>query len=87
MANSAQARKRAEQNKVRALRNTSQKSAMRTSVKKMLSLLLKGEIAAAKSEYQNASKILDITAGRGVIAPNKAARIKSRLNKKLKAAQ
>ena len=86
MANSAQARKRAHQNKKRALHNASQKSAVRTLVKKVLNLLNSGKADEAKTEYRNMVKAVDITAGRNVISQNKAARIKSRLNKKLKAA-
>ncbi len=86
MANSAQARKRARQNEKRALHNASQKSAARTSVKKVLSALSRNELEAARTEFRNTVKMLDTIANRGVIAANKASRIKSRLNKKLKAA-
>lgn len=86
MANSPQAKKRVRQQKVRELHNASQKSAMRTAIKKVLKLIEKNEIDAAQQQYQQAARLLDMAAGRRVIHKNKAARIKSRLVQRLKKA-
>ena len=85
MANSPQARKRARQSAKRELNNASQRSAARTAIKKVLKAI-PSDLAAAKEAFIKATKILDTIARRNIIPKNKAARIKSRLNKKLKAA-
>ncbi|AAO89942.1 30S ribosomal protein S20 [Coxiella burnetii] len=84
MANSAQAKKRARQNEKRELHNASQRSAVRTAVKKILKSLQANDSSAAQSAYQHAVQILDKAAGRRIIHPNKAARLKSRLSQKIK---
>ena len=85
MANSSQARKRARQTEKRTLNNASQKSAVRTSIKKVLKLV-NTDLDAAKKEYNHMVKLIDRIAGRDILHKNQAARIKSRLNKKLKLA-
>ena len=86
MANSKQATKRIRQAEKHRLHNASQKSAMRTRVKKVLSLISAGKKNEAKVALKDASASLDRLAGRNVIHANKAARLKSRLNKKIKEA-
>lgn len=86
MANTAQARKRVRQAEKRRLHNHSQKSAMRTAIKKVLLALREKNIDAAKEAFKSATVLIDRLAGRNLVATNKAARIKSRLNKRLKAA-
>ena len=86
MANSPQARKRARQAIKRRLHNLSQKSEMRTAVKKVMKLIESKELEGLKGAYQDAVKKIDILAGRNLIHANKAARIKSRLNARIKAA-
>ena len=86
MANSAQAIKRARQNKKSALRNRSQHSGLRTAIKKFLkAVLTKDEQAAAT--FPKVASLIDKTATKGIIHRNKAARLKSRLSSKLKAIQ
>ncbi len=85
MANTAQAAKRARQNETRRLHNMGQKSAMRTTVKKALKLIGEKQKDDAKVGFQNAAITLDRLASKKVIHRNKAARLKSRLNAKLKA--
>ncbi|TVQ93247.1 MAG: 30S ribosomal protein S20 [Chromatiaceae bacterium] len=85
MANSAQARKRARQAEVHRQRNTSQRSALRTAMKKVLKAILAGDKDAAADAYQKAVPAIDRAAGKGLIHANKAARHKSRLNARLKA--
>ncbi len=83
MANSSQAIKRARQQEKRRLHNASQKSATRTTIKKTLSALKEGK-EAAQTAYKAAVMSIDRLAGKNVMHPNKAARLKSRLNKKVK---
>lgn len=85
MANSAQAKKRARQNKTRAVSNMSQKSALRTAVKKVIGVIA-ARLETTKVACQKTAKALDMAASRGVIHKNKAARLKSRINAKHKAA-
>lgn len=86
MANSPQARKRARQAIKRRLNNLSQKSEMRTTIKKVLKTIENKELDKAQAAYQEAIKKIDILAGRDIIHPNKAARLKSRLNARIRAA-
>ena len=85
MANSAQARKRARQAERRRLQNNSQRSTMRTFVKKVVRAIESGDREAAVLAYQNAGPLIDSAAGKGLIHANKAARHKSRLNAHIKA--
>ncbi len=85
MANSPQARKRAKQNLVHRERNVAQRSAMRTQVKKFIKLVEAGNKEEAQVAYQRASSLLDRAARKNLEKPNKASRLKSRLNARLKA--
>lgn len=85
MANSAQALKRAKQAEKRRQLNASQRSAMRTAVKKVLSAIDAGDKAAANELFRTAQAKLDGMARKGVIEKNKAARSKSRINARIKA--
>ena len=84
MANSAQAIKRARQAENRRQRNTSQRSTMRTSIKKVIAAINAGDREAATQAYAAAVPVIDSAAGKGLIHANKAARHKSRLSKKIK---
>ncbi|RCX29840.1 30S ribosomal protein S20 [Thioalbus denitrificans] len=85
MANSPQAKKRARQADKRRLLNASQRSAMRTSIKKVLKAISAGDKTGAEEAYKTAVPMLDRMAGRGLIHKNKAARHKSRLTKHIRA--
>jgi small subunit ribosomal protein S20 len=85
LANSPQARKRARQSNKRQLHNASQRSALRTSVKKVVKAIAAGDKPAAEAAYRAAVPALDRSATRGVIHRNKAARHKCQLNKDLRA--
>ncbi|MGY6519166.1 MAG: 30S ribosomal protein S20 [Lysobacteraceae bacterium] len=85
MANIKSAKKRARQAVVRNARNSSQRSMLRTSVKKVIKALDANDVAAAEAAMKDASPILDRYAARGLIHRNKAARHKSRLNARIKA--
>lgn len=84
MANSPQARKRARQNDKHALHNMSQRSAMRTAIKKVLKAVNDKNKDAATQAFKAAAINIDKLAGKGLVHANKAARMKSRLNAKVK---
>lgn len=85
MANTPQAKKRARQSEVRRKHNASQRSAMRTAIKKAIAAVEDGDHSAAQAAYQAAVPVLDRAVTHGIIHKNKAARHKSRLNKHVKA--
>jgi small subunit ribosomal protein S20 len=85
LANSPQARKRARQNLVRRESNVSQRSAMRTQIKKFLRLIEAGDKDSAAQVYRTAVSLLDRAARKNLESRNKASRLKSRLNARLKA--
>jgi len=85
VANSPQARKRAKQNTVRRLRNHSQRSAVRTAIKKLDAAIEAGDQEAAKAAYLASSSMIDKATVKGLHHKNRAARLKSRLNKRVKA--
>lgn len=85
MANTAQARKRARQAERNRERNVGQRSHMRTLVKRVVKLVEGNDKEAANTALQAAIPELDKAARKGLIHANKAARIKSRLTKKIQA--
>ena len=84
MANSAQARKRARQAEDHRQLNASQRSNMRTSIKKVINAIKAGDRDIAKKAYDEAVPVIDRAAGKGLIHANKAARHKSRLNQHIR---
>ncbi len=85
MPTTTSAKKRLRQNKVRRLRNRAVRSTLRTQVKRVLSAVDSQDTAASESEFHTTAVKLDRAAARGIIHPNKAARVKSRLQKRIKA--
>lgn len=85
MANSPQARKRARQAEKHRQLNASQRSMMRTEVKKVVKAIEAGDKTAAETAYRSAVPLLDSMATKGLIHKNKAARHKSRLNARIRA--
>ncbi|MPV86561.1 30S ribosomal protein S20 [Ostreibacterium oceani] len=85
MANSPQARKRARQAEQHRTRNVAQRSYMRTTVKNVLKAVEAGDKAHAEKAFELAVPALDKASRKGLIHANKAARIKSRLVRQLKA--
>jgi small subunit ribosomal protein S20 len=65
----------------RRIRNKSDRSALKTTVKKVRVAAVGTNLDAAKTELQTAIKQLDQSADKHLIHPNKAARLKSRLTK------
>jgi small subunit ribosomal protein S20 len=85
VANIKSAKKRAKQAVVRNARNASQRSMLRTAVKKVIKAIDAKDSAAANEAFNTAQPILDRFASRGLIHKNKAARHKSRLTARIRA--
>ena len=85
MANTAQARKRARQAEATRQRNASQKSALRTAVKKVKKAISTGDKAAATSVFRESQAIIDRIADKRIVHKNLASRTKSRLAQAIKA--
>lgn len=85
MANTAQARKRARQSVARNKHNSSLRSMLRTSIKRVRQAIETGDKAQAAAVYQKASSVIDRVADKNIIHKNKAARHKSRLAAAIKA--
>ena len=78
-------RKRARQNDVRRARNTAQRSALRTAVRKVVSAADAGDVQTAQAELPNAVRALGKASSKGVIHPNQASRKISRLTRRVNA--
>ena len=85
MANIQSAKKRARQAEVRNMRNASQRSMLRSSIRKVLKAIEAKDKAGAEAAWKDAEPVLDRYASRGLIHKNKAARHKSRLTAHIKA--
>ena len=77
---SSSAEKRHRKSEERRLRNKSTKSAVRTSVKKFVSLAQKKD-PGTEAALKEMIKKIDTAAGKGIIAKNAAARKKSRMQR------
>ena len=87
MPNNKQAAKRHRQDEVRRLSNKAKKSVIRTYAKKVDAALEDGNPALAVEMFKIAQKKIDKAAKGRTVHPNKAARRKSRLQKKINAAK
>ena len=87
MPHTPSAKKRLKQSLRRKASNRSVKAELRTEIKQVRSAVAAGKLDEAKQEMVTAQTKLDRAATRGVIHKNKAARVKSRLSKALKAAK
>ncbi len=85
MANTAQARKRARQAETTRQRNASQKSALRTAVKKVKKAIASGDKAAAAEVYRQSQAVIDRVADKRIVHKNLASRTKSRRVQAIKA--
>ena len=81
LANTAQARKRVRQAVKARTRNSAQKSNFRSSIKKVLKSLAEKNKEQSNINFKEAMSIMDKLVTKGLIHKNKAARLKSRLNK------
>lgn len=84
MANTIQAKKRVAQAEVRRESNVSQKSAIRTAIKRVLQAVAKSDKTAASTAYRAVTVLTDRAVNKKLIHVNHAARLKSRLNARLK---
>jgi small subunit ribosomal protein S20 len=85
LANIKSAKKRARQAVKRNARNSSQRSMVRTAVKKVIKLIESGDKAGAEGALVTATSLLDRYAGKGLIHKNKANRHKSRFTARIRA--
>ncbi|MDH3632400.1 MAG: 30S ribosomal protein S20 [Gammaproteobacteria bacterium] len=85
MANSASARKRANQAEQRRQNNASRRSMMRTHLKATMAAITAADKKTAEEAFKKVVPILDSAATHGLISHNKAARHKSRMNAQIKA--
>jgi|YNPBryulayer2012_1023412.scaffolds.fasta_scaffold01153_3 small subunit ribosomal protein S20 len=83
MPNTRSAWKNLRKSEKRRLRNKSVKSSTKTYVKKFLALLNSGKSEEARTFLSEVTKRVDMAASKGVFHKNKAARIKSRLTRRL----
>lgn len=61
------------------------RSRMRTQIKKVIKAIESGDKEAAQASFRQAVPVIDAMTGKGIIHRNKAARHKSRLNKRINA--
>ena len=81
MANNPSAIKRNRQTIVRRQRNRSQKSRMRNAVKTLRQAIEAGDAGTARNLLPETLRLVDLTAQKGAIHRNAAARTKSRLER------
>lgn len=84
LANTLQAKKRAYQSEKRRIKNASQRSMMRTFLKRVIKAVADGKADLAQTEYRLMTSKVDSLVAKGIIHKNKAARHKSRLDKLIK---
>ena len=87
MPNTKSAKKRLRQSLEQRSRNRAGRSALKSFVRRVLAAVEAGDAAKAEAEFRLTAAELDKAGARGLIHPNKAARIKSRLQRRLKAAK
>jgi small subunit ribosomal protein S20 len=85
LANILSAKKRARQSIKRREHNVALRSRMRTALKRVLKALQAGDKAAAQASFKAAVPAIDRAVSKGLIAKNRGAHYKSRLNARLKA--
>lgn len=85
MANSPSSKKRARQQEKRRQHNAGQRSMVRTYIKKVTAQIEGGNYEEAQTAFQAAVPAVDSMVNKGILPKNRAARIKSRLNARVKA--
>lgn len=85
MANIKSSIKRVQITKVKTLRNTARKSALKTAIKKCKEAIANND-PAAKEVLNETVKVIDQAVAKGVLHQNTAARTKSKLARALNAA-
>ena len=84
MANIASARKRARQAEKSRQHNMGLRSRLRTYIKNVVKAIDAGDQKAAQELYVASVPMIDSSARKGIIHPNKAARHKRRLNARIR---
>jgi len=82
MPNIKSAAKRAEITRMRALRNSRIKSALKTTIRKFEGAMSAADIEEARQKLRNAIRAIDKAVTKGILHKNTASRKKSRLTKK-----
>jgi small subunit ribosomal protein S20 len=85
VANIKSAQKRARQAEATRKHNMSLRSRVRTKIKNVIKACDAGDQDAAAAAYREAVPVIDSMVNKGIVNKNKAARHKSRLNKRVKA--
>lgn len=85
MANTAQAKKRARQAEIHRAHNVTQRTLLRTQIKKAREAVGSKDKNSAQKAFKEAASVIDRMAGKGIIHKNAAARYKSSLNNRLRA--
>jgi len=85
LANSPQARKRSRQAEKRRRQNTSQRSMVRTYIKRVNAAIESADYESASAALTEAIPVIDRMAAKGIMHKNKASRHKSRLNAQVSA--
>ena len=85
MANSPSSKKRARQQEKRRQHNASQRSMVRTYIKKVIAQVEGGNYDDAQAALKTAQPLIDGMVNKGIFPKNKAARTMSRLNAQVKA--
>ena len=85
MANIKSAGKRARQAEKTRKHNMGLRTLMRTKIKAVVKACDAGDAEAAVAAYKDAVPVIDSMINKGIVNKNKAARHKSRLNKRIKA--
>lgn len=84
MANIKSAKKRAIQSEKRRKHNASQRSMMRTYIKKTYAAVAAGDKEASQAAFVEMQKVVDRMASKGLIHANKAANHKAKLSAHIK---
>ncbi len=84
MANIKSAQKRARQAEKTRKHNMGLRSRVRTKIKNVIKACESGDREAAQAAYREAVPVIDTMVNKGIVNKNKAARHKSRLNKRIK---
>jgi len=84
LANTAQAKKRARQAEAHRARNASQRTELRTQIKKVQTAVNAKDKPAAELAYRDAASVIDRLAGKGLVHKNAAARYKRGLNQQIR---
>lgn len=82
MAKNRSAMKRARLGTIRALRNASQKSAVKTAIKRFFESLAAGDQEKIETTFKTATRLVDKIAAKGIIHPNLRDRKKAQLSRR-----